>query len=87
MKRPRDVEEVDLRAAGSISDDCDRVIWLALDWIQQAINILICLCGQCVIRYIDKLSGSKNLQPDLISAFSRRPDLDETVAPRQVGES
>ena len=84
MKRSRDAEEVDLRAAGSISDDCDRV---ALDWIQQAINILICLCGQCVIRYIDKLSGSKNLQPDLISAFSRRPDLDETVAPRQVGES
>ena len=87
MKRPRDVEEVDLRAAGSISDDCDRVIWLALDWIQQAINILTCLCDQCVIRYIDKLSDSKDLKPDLNSTFSWRPALDETVAPRQVGES
>ena len=66
MKRP---EEVDLRAAGSVSDDRDRVIWsLALDWIRQAVNILICLRGQCVIRYIDMLSGSKDLQPDLNSA-------------------
>ena len=77
-----------LRAAGSVSDDRDRVIWsLALDWIRQAVNILICLRGQCVIRYIDMLSGSKDLQLDLNSAFSWRPDLDETVVPRQVGES
>ena len=55
MKRP---EEVDLRAAGSVSDDRDRVIWsLALDWIRQAVNILIGLRGQCVIRYIDRLEG------------------------------
>ena len=31
---------MDLRGAGSISDDRDRVIrLLALDWIQQAVNI------------------------------------------------
>ena len=31
---------MDLRGAGSISDDRDGVIWLlALDWIQQAVNI------------------------------------------------
>ena len=66
MKRP---EEVDLRSAGSVSDDRDRVIWsLALDWIRQAVNILICLRGQCVIRYVDRLSDSKDLQPDLNSA-------------------
>ena len=60
------LEEVDFRAAGSDSDDRDRVIWLlALDWIWQAINILICLRGQCVIRYIDRLSCSKDLQPEL----------------------
>ena len=41
MKRPRDAEEIDLRAAGSISDDYDRVIWLALDWIQQAITVCV----------------------------------------------
>ena len=63
MKWP---EEVDFRAAGSDSDDRDRVIWLlALDWIRQAVNILICLCGQCVIRYIDRLSCLKDLQPEL----------------------
>ena len=66
MKRP---EEVDLRAAGSVSDDRDRVIWsLALDWIRQAVNILICLRGQCVIRYIDRLRDSQDLQPDFNSA-------------------
>ena len=60
---------MNLRAAGSVSDDRDRVIWsLALDWIRQAVNILICLRGQYAIRYIDRLSGSKDSQPDLNSA-------------------
>ena len=60
---------MDLRAAGSVSDDRDRVIWsLALDWIRQAVNILICLRGQCVIRYIDRLRDSQDLQPDFNSA-------------------
>ena len=68
MKRP---EEVDLRAAGSVSDDRDRVIWsLALDWIRKAVSILIGLRGQCVIRYIDRLSDSQDLQPDFNSAPS-----------------
>ena len=69
MKRPRDAEDVDIRSAGSVSDDRDRVISsLALDWIRQAVNILICLRGLCVIRYVDRLSDSKDLQPDLNSA-------------------
>ena len=69
MKRLRDAEEeVDLGAAGS-SDDRDRVIWLlALNWTRQAVNILIFLRGQCAMRYIDTLSDSKNLQPDINSA-------------------
>ena len=55
MKRP---EEVDLRDAGSVSDDRDRVIWsLASDWIRQAVNILICLRGSCVIRQVKRPEG------------------------------
>ena len=67
MKWP---EEVDLELREAIQMiEILRVIWsLALDWIRQAVNILICLRGQCVIRYIDRLSCSKDLQPDLNSA-------------------
>ena len=70
MKKPQDAEEVDLRAAGSVSDDWNRVIWLTLDWIQQAINILICLCGQCAIRYINTLCNLRDSRSDLNSTLS-----------------
>ena len=78
-----------LRAAGSVSDDRDRVIWsLALDWIRQAVSILIGLRGQCVIS-IDRFEGlTARLEFRVITSkglnnsyawFSWGLDLDDNV--------